>query len=188
MKSLFLSILFFIFSFSINANEFDYSSIDGLVSLGLSHGGETLASGGDAELTTAGMMYFSVGGTYTFSNGNIQLQAAYGYNWDDIDDFEFSESSVEFIPFYVINDRTRIGAGVINLLSPKYSDPFGGYDYNDAIGTVFEIDWRVDRTGWLGIRYVDAELEYETIDGIDVSGLNLTADGSYFMLIMNGIF
>ena len=168
------------FAYETNTNETNFKTF---VSMGLTVGGDDLATFSDgSSLTTGGLLYFSFGTTYTVPETDFQIQAALGYNFDDVaavnGDFGFSEMSFEIIPFYRVTEKTRIGFGLFNVLSAEFTSPFGNIDFDSTTGTVMEIDWKLSNRASLGVRYIDVELS--------VPGLTL--DGSYVGLMYYGHF
>jgi len=160
-----------------------------MYSVGLTGGGEKMAeTNTGSSLTTGGLMLFSIGTTYQFENPAFQIQAAFGYHFDELNadngSADFKRTYVELIPFYVM-DNIRVGMGVINVMSPEYSDPFGGIKFDDASGTVLEVNWRLGNRGWWGLRYADLTYEANSLDGIPVTG---SFDGSYFGVTLTGGF
>lgn len=168
------------FAYETNANDTNFKTF---VSMGLAIGGDDLATFTDGtSLTTAGLLYFSFGTTYMVPETDFQIQAALGYNFDNVEavsgSFGFSEMSFEIIPFYRMTEKTRIGFGLFNVLSAEFTTPFGDLDFDSTTGTVMEIDWKLNNRASWGVRYVDVELSVSS----------LTLDGSYVGFMYYGHF
>lgn len=178
-----LTFLFILLMSTVSFADENETNFKTFVSMGLAVGGEDLVLFSDGStLTTAGLLYFSFGTTYTIPDTDFQVQAALGYNFDDVSaingDFGFSEMSFEIIPFYRITEKTRIGFGLFNVLSAEFTSPIGNIDYDSAIGTVMEIDWKLSNRASWGLRYVD----------VDLTASGFVFDGSYVGLMYYGHF
>ena len=188
MKKNSLLILMFMLSFSAKAEQ----GFDFMYSLGLTFGGDKLAeTTTGSSLKSGGLFYMSVGTVYSVSP-DFQLQGSIAYHFDSISadngSADFDRTSLELIPFYVIDNDVRVGLGIIKVMSAEYSDPFDKLGFSDSTGLVAQIDWRFSRNSWWGIKYVDLEYDAETLNGFDVSFSGVTVDGSYFGLMYHGGF
>lgn len=164
-----------------------------LWSLGLTTGGETLAelnTGG--KLKSGGLIYFALGTVYQFSDSPYQLQASVGYHFDSLEadngNASFDRTFFEIIPFYKINESTRAGLGVTSILSADYSEPGIDVVFDNPVGLIAEVDWKLTDRSWWGLRYVNMEYAFESVNSVNVSAANLTIDGSYFGVMINGGF
>lgn len=189
MKKYYLGLLLSL-STSVNAAETGFNF---MYSLGLTTGGDTLAyttgPGGGSSLKSGGLFYLAVGTVYQFENPEYQLQATFGYHFDELTadngSADFERTFFEIVPFYVIDDDIRLGAGLVNTLGPTYSGLGDTYEFKDAAGPVLEINWRIKGAGWWGFRYVDLDYDADTINGAPATG---TIDGSYFGIMYHGGF
>jgi hypothetical protein len=185
-------ILFISLNASAADSEIDDSGFNFLFSLGLTSGGETLAeTTGGTTLKSGGLLYLSIGTVYKV-NANFQLQGAFGYHFDHISasdgSADFSRTFIELIPFFVIDDKARIGFGILNAMSPKYTDPYDEVEFSDASGVVVELDWHAAHKTWIGLRYAKLDYGISAVDGIDISSAGLSVDGSYYGLVLSGGF
>ena len=166
--------------------------LKGLFSAGFTLGGEDLATSTTGQsVTTAGFMYLSAGGLYNIQDTDFSIQAAVGYNYDSITasngTFSFSEKSFEIIPFYRVDEKMKIGIGLFNVLSARYSGT-SKVTFGSVSGPVVEMNWTLSSRASWGIRYVSIDLPYESFNGIDVSSSGITEDGSSFGIVYYGHF
>lgn len=186
-KALFSLLL--ILSFSVKAE----AGFDMMYSAGLTSGGDTLikatSSSGSTSLKAGGLIYLSIGSVYKFEDPRFQIQGSFGYHFDtlhaDNGTADFERVFFEIIPFYAFDDKIRLGVGIVNVFAPSYSDPFDKVEFDDAIGTVVEIDWRLSKNGWWGIRAVNLDYDATSINGFPAVG---TIDGNYLGLMVHGGF
>ena len=166
-----------------------------LLSGGLTSGGETLAElNTGTKLKAGGLIYLALGTVYQFADSKFQLQASVGYHFDTLDadngSADFNRTFIELIPFYQITDNIRAGIGITNILSADYSDPLLDLEFDTTTGLVAEIDWRLSKKLWWGIRYTDLEYIITDINGLNVGsgGDDFPIDGSYFGVMLNAGF
>jgi len=191
-KTLFVIVLVSVFS--VHAEVLDVNLVS---SVGMTFGGDTLASRTDGpEIEAGGMMYFAMGGVFKLSE-DIQLQTNFGYHYDSIEasngSAKFSRTFVELIPYYLLTPKTRFGVGVVNAFSPELEVTGDTFGYGNSLGIIGEVNWRFSRKAWWGFRYVNIEYTVNNYNGIsitnDVAVANgLVSDGSYFGLMLYGGF
>ena len=184
---LILGFLFLLISQSTVAENAGNSIIKGFSSFGLGLVGEDLVqTDGDSKLTTAGLLHLSYGALLKIPDSQFEIQTAVGFNYDELrvtqGKYSFTKWSVEAIPFYRINSRTRIGLGLFHVLSAELSGPESA-DFGGATGLAIEINWKTgNKKGW-GFRYIDIDLPIDRLNGSDVSAFGDTHDGSYFSVV-----
>ncbi|MCW8955708.1 MAG: hypothetical protein OQL09_02400 [Gammaproteobacteria bacterium] len=111
------------------------------------------------------------GNTLAERTDGVELEASEG-------SASFSRMFAEFIPYYMLPPRIRVGVGVVNTLSPEYSDPWDTFDFDNAFGMVSEVNWQHSRKAWWGVRYVSMEYTVNSYNGFSVSN-GPVIDGSY---------
>jgi len=135
-----------------------------LVEFGIHSGGDeiTLVSESNTviESTKAGSKYsFSIGGTKAFTD-NYEAQFSFGIKSDASYSTDNESSWVRYplnaMLFYHSEDL-RLGLGTTAHLFAKFkasgTTNNASTTYKDAIGALFEIDYRLDRQYYLGLRY-----------------------------------
>jgi len=188
MKKIFL-ILLFVFSSSLHAEE----GFKLVLSAGLTAGGEKLISTtSGSSLTSGGMILLSAGSVYSFADSGFQIQGAFGYHFDELTATDgsasFSRTTLEIIPFYQVTETARVGLGLIQVMSPSYSDPFDSMTFEDTTGFLVEVDWKTHGSSWWGIRYASIDYTVATLNGTDVSFAAIPIDGNYFGVIFHAGF
>jgi len=180
-------------SFSTFAATAEKDGFNYLVSVGLTTGGETLAelnTGG--KLKSGGLMYVSFGTLYEFPDNPFQIQASLGYHFDTLNadngTASFDRTFFEILPFYEVDSRTRVGLGIVRILSADYSDPFGDLGFENSTGIIAEVDWRLAKGIWWGVRYVDIEYVVNSINGINPGSAVRPIDGNYFGFMLDFAF
>jgi len=186
MKKVLIFLLFLLTQSAIAENNTAFN-IKGFSSFGIGLVGEDLVTTtDDSKLTTAGLLHLSYGALFRIPSSQIEIQTAVGFKYDELrvtsGKYSFQEWSVEAIPFYRINSRTRVGLGMLHVLSAELSGPESA-EFATATGLALEINWKTgNKTGW-GFRYVDIELPIDRVNGSDVSAFGDKLDGSYFSIV-----
>ena len=180
MKKLFL-ILLCVFSSSLHAEE----GFKLVLSAGITGGGDALATTTDGgSLNAGGMILLSAGSVYSFADSDFQIQGSVGYHFDELTasngSASFSRTTLEILPFYQINETVRAGLGLIQVMSPSYSDPLGSVAFDDTTGLVVEVDWKIHGSSWWGVRFAD--IDY------NVSSSGVPFDGNYFGVMFHAGF
>ena len=192
MKKMLVILLTFT-SISVSAADNGKDGFNILLSLGLTSGGDTLAelnTGG--KLKSGGLIYLALGTVYQFPESPYQIQPSFGYHFDTLDSdngsADFDRTFIEVIPFYKITETTRLGLGITNILSADYSEPGFDLEFDKPLGIIAEINWRLSGGSWWGLRYVDMEYTVESANGFNIAEADITIDGSYFGIMLNGVF
>lgn len=175
-------------SFSAFAEDNSMSNFKKYSAFALGVSGEDLiTTTGNDKLTTAGFLYLSWGVSYDIPDTDIELVSAVGFNYDSLEvvegKFSFKETSVEFVPYYRINNRLRIGLGLFHVISAEISGPIDPAKFANSTGTVLQIDWKTGNKGGWGLRHVDVDLAFEQFNGVNVSDSGVTIDGSYTAIV-----
>ena len=155
--------------------------ISPVVSMGLTHGGETIATYRmsylgdefDADVRLGGNFFLFAGARFFWPRTRLGVLAQGGAFAGGVGDYESSADltrwPVEAIGFYEAG-RVRLGAGVTRHINPKFQEKGIGdrrLDFEDATGTVYQAELLLGR--WtLGTRFVAIDYRYR--------GLTLDAD------------
>lgn len=139
-----------------------------LIELGVHTGGDdtTLVDDSDVviESTKAGGLYsLALGGTIDFTD-NIEAQLSFGIKSDGKSSSDSNASWVRYplnsMLFYR-SENFRLGLGVTAHLSPKHKVSGAinnaSNTYKDAIGSLVEIDYKINEVVFLGMRYTNIE-------------------------------
>lgn len=172
-----------------------------LLGLGLTFGGETLASvpftdGSTSSIRSGGLLYFK-GGVDWDINRNIALQGTFGYHGDWVSaengSMTFQRDFYEGLVFFKTFPRQRFGLGVRETFNAKVSSSgaarvyCGEMQYKNNTGFVFEYEW-INKRGPSGIgftiRYVNEKYKVSSIDGIPVAN-GQSFNGNHFGLGVN---
>jgi hypothetical protein len=177
MKSRFI----FVVSVLIIANFFTPTSYaKALLELGIHTGGDeiTLVDGSNnvIESTKAGKLYsFALGGTIDYTE-TIEAQFSFGIK-SDADYTSDDEASWVRYPLNAMlfyhGGNFRLGLGATAHFAPKFkvsgTTKNASDSYKDAIGALFEIDYRLNEQFYLGLRYTDIDYVREN-DGQSFNG------------------
>jgi len=148
---------------------------DVLIEFGIQSGGDEITLVSDTndviESTKAGGEYsFSVGGTKALTD-NIEAQLSLGVisdaNYTKDDEATWERYPLNAMLFYR-TENFRLGLGATAHFSPKFkvsgTTKNASTTYKDAIGALFEIDYRLNKDFHLGLRYTDIKYDSE-VDG-----------------------
>lgn len=120
---------------------------------------------------------FSVGTRFDIA-GNFDGVLALGYKNAGIvagdDNVDFTRRTLTGIGFYDFG-RVQLGLGLSQEMSPKLdlTDAGGGrYTFDDALGTLVQLDFEISEQFVLGLRHTAIEYEPEGVDGFSVDGDN----------------
>lgn len=185
-KTLILTLI--LSSFSATADD----GFNFMYSVGLTTGGDNLAQTNiGSSLKSGGLFYFAIGSVYQFTDSNFQLQGTIGYHFDSLDaengSADFDRFQIELIPFYKVSENFRVGLGITNVMSAEFTFLGDTIGFEDSVGIVAELNWRISNRNWWGIRYVDLDFTADSLNGFNISGLP-PLDGSYIGLMFNAGF
>jgi len=146
-----------------------------LFEIGVHTGGDEISLVDDSnaviESTKAGSLYsFALGGTIAFTD-NIEAQLSFGIESNANHTKENEASWVRYplngMLFYH-KDKFRLGLGATAHFSPKYkvsgATKNASSSYKDAIGGLFEIDYRLTEQLHVGLRYTNIQYVREDDD------------------------
>ncbi len=143
---------------------------------------------GHSETVRAGGLLLLGGGiAYQTLADNERLQTRLTFNWksdstSEADgEMDWNHFPLELIQFYE-GEKIAMGIGLTYHLAPslKGSGRLAYYDvdFENALGNVFELNYKLSKTGFVGFRYTSIEYEYSnsgnTVDG-STFGISLGA-------------
>jgi hypothetical protein len=159
------------------------SSARPVLGMGLSGGGDELASARYTDGTTAnihagGLLYFTAGVDYRFTPA-FSLQGTVNYHVDRANakngDLKFERFPIELIGYYQPNPSWRAGGGIRYTSSPKLSGSgfASGTDvsFDNTTSAVVEAEYFVNPTLGIKLRYVNETFKargYKDADGSHV--------------------
>lgn len=175
---------------TLGAGAANAVDVDAVVKGGFDFGGDTIVTApftnGDTETIKANEGFF-IGAGAAISNNARTVSAEITMSWKytgiaaENGDIEFTRFPVDALLFYNFS-KVRIGAGLTYHLNPEVegSDAgtafvgggTGSVAYDDSMGTLLQVDWRIAERLALGLRYTS--LEYDVPNGgasVDASGL-----------------
>jgi hypothetical protein len=137
-----------------------------LLGIGLSGGGDKLASGqyedgSTADVRAGGFVYLTAGIDYHICP-EFSLQGTINYHVDDASawngDLKFERFPVELIGYYQPNPVFRVGGGVRYTVSPKLSSngnaPEANASFRNTTSAVAEAEYFTDPNFGIKLRYV----------------------------------
>ncbi len=143
-----------------------YQPVRFLFGVGLSGGGDKLASGqyedGSAvDIRAGGLVYLTAGVDYHLIP-EFSLQGTINYHVDDQSawngDFRFERFPIELIGYYQPNPVFRVGGGVRYTVSPRLSSngnaPEANASYANTTSAVVEAEYFADPNTGIKLRYV----------------------------------
>ncbi len=170
----------------------NYKPLRFLVGLGLTAGGDTLATvqysdGGTDKLKAGGDVLFYAGADYRF-NDFFSLEGNVGYHLASTrlarnGDATFKRVPVEFLLHYYVSETVRFGAGARFVNSPEVkidfsNSPYVRQSFSSTVGQVIEAEYLAQPFG-LKLRYVNEKYKIDhTPVSIDVSHVGFLA--SYY--------
>lgn len=167
------------------------ADVDGVLKAGFDFGGDTLVTAlmdnGDTETIKANEGFFVGAGAAIFNDARtVSTEITLNWKFTGISaengDIEFTRFPVDALVFYNF-PKARLGAGVTYHLNPELegSDAgaafvgggTGSEKYDDALGVLVQVDWRIAEKVALGLRYTSLEYELPNsgAPAIDASGL-----------------
>lgn len=154
------------------------AEVDGVLKAGFDFGGESLTGdvlfeSGHTENLRANEGFFVGAGVALLNTPRtlgveITLNWKYGTVGADNGDVEFTRFPVDALLFYNF-PRARIAVGATYHLNPELdSDGLGAQyavktEFDDALGFMTQLDWRITQKVALGLRYT--VLDYEVANG-----------------------
>jgi hypothetical protein len=167
----------------VAAQDAGLSALRPLVGMGLTFGGDTLATvffddGDDQDIKAGQLVQFYVGAVYQ-AVPQFSVQATLGYHVDKSSgenaSLRFARYPLELLGHYHIDDKWSFGGGVRFVSKPKVAgsgDLSGlGGEFDDTTGVVVEGEYRIAPQLGLKLRYVSEEYK--------AAGVAEAADGSH---------
>ena len=175
---------------ALSAGVAQAADVDGVLKAGFDFGGDTIASApvdgeivdvkaNDGVFVGAGLAIFNTART-------VSTEITMSWKFTGIiaenGDIEFTRFPVDALVFYNFA-KARIGAGATYHLNPEVeaSDagvPYvgngtGSEKYDDALGFLVQVDWRIAEKVAIGLRYTSLEYELpnSSAAAVDASGL-----------------
>lgn len=148
------------------------SNAEVLLEIGIHTGGDEItlvdATNTVIESTNAGdKLSFALGGTKAITD-NFEGQFSFGIKSDSHHTVDDEASWVRYpvnAMLFFHNENLRLGLGATVHFSPKYkvsgNTNNASSSFKDAIGALFEIDYRLNQQFHLGLRYTDIKYERE---------------------------
>jgi hypothetical protein len=159
-----------------------------LVGMGLSGGGDELASasytnGTTINLHAGGLIYFTAGVDYHFTP-EFSLQGTVNYHVDRANanngDIKFERFPIELIGYYQPNPSWRVGGGVRYTTSPKLSSSgvASGLDisFDNTTSAVIETEYFTSPRVGFKLRYVNETFKARGYKDVDGSHVGLSAN------------
>ena len=139
-----------------------------MIQMGITGGGDTLETyqytdGSSSSISAGSLLEFGggieIGSVDSPFTGTVSLN----YHWDSTDsnaDYTatFTRWPVEFMGYYNPNRYFRMGIGARYVVGAQLQEDVGpSVDYNNTLGTVFEIGYKFSRHAVLSLRYVNEQ-------------------------------
>jgi hypothetical protein len=164
---------------------------------GLTAGGDTIATakytdGSSKNVNAGGLVQLGLGGSYQFENTPLALLLSANYHFHTAaasnGDITFSRFPIEVLGYYTGVERFRFGGGIRLVNSPEATIKINGTSekitFDNTIGYVGELGYKVSNVSWLNFRYVSEKYQGNThtfTDGTTASLKGTTpVNGSHF--------
>lgn len=193
MKTLLISAALATFALTASAQAQDTRPVRALVGLGLTFGGDKLATvgftDGSSESIRSGGLFTVYGGAEFRVSPVMAIQATVGYHADSTSaasngSLRFSRYPVNLLALYSLNDRVRLGGGVefVNSAKVAGSGELGDINvgFKNSTGLVLEGEYLF--TPRFGGKARVAAHEFES------KATGEKVDGSYVGLMLNYYF
>jgi hypothetical protein len=161
---------------SIQAQQRPGAEVRPFVAFGLTYGGDELESfdfsnGSTTTVKAGGLVDMRAGVDFVVS-GAFSMQASLGYHFDSANgsngDYTFSRVPFEFLGYYSVNERFRIGGGVRQSFDAQVdsSGVVGGLDSTFDAKTGFVIEGEYFPWQRFGIKFRAVTEKFEGKDGV----------------------
>ena len=154
-----------------------------VVSGGLTYGGDklvttTYSDGTTYDIRAGNLFQYGAGLLWQPPDQRFSVQGTVNYHSDrnnaENGSARFERTPIELLTFYNGIPNWRFGGGLRWSLNPKVSSHFDGVsdegiDFQDSLGSVIEIGYRVGRASWVSGRVVFEEYQPERISRNGVS-------------------
>jgi hypothetical protein len=193
MKSVVIGAALATLALTASAQGLDTRPVRPLVGIGLTFGGDKLASvdftdGSSESIRSGGLFTLYAGAEFRVSDV-MAIQATLGYHADSTSaasngSLRFSRYPLDLLALYRVNDRVRLGGGVEFVNSPKVagSGDLGNINvgFKNSTGLVLEGEYLF--TPKFGMKARVAAHEFES------KATGAKVDGDYFGLMLNYYF
>ena len=167
------------------------AEIDWYANVAFASGGDDLAKveveyyGGDTDdvdITAGGGFSLSGGGMFDLGEQtNWKGITTLGYKFDGVsgrdgDSAEFDRFVVDALAVYQF-PKVQFGAGVtyeFDLELDLKDINLGTTEFDNALGFIVQVDWRVTEMIMLGLRYTAIEYEASNINNVEIDGNNFS--------------
>jgi hypothetical protein len=193
MKTLVISAALATFALTASAQGQDNRAVRPLIGIGLTFGGDKLATAdftdGTSDTIRAGGLVTFYGGVEFRATDVLAVQATVGYHVDDTraasnGSIRFSRYPVDVLALFSINDKVRLGGGVEFVNSPKLtgSGAVGSFtvEFKNSVGLVLEGEYLFTRN--FGMKARAASHTFK------IKGSSEEVNGSYGGLMLNYYF
>lgn len=174
------------------APEADTRSVKFLLGLGVTGGGDTLATvtytdGSKQSITAGGLVFLKLGADWQI-NPDFSAQGTLGFHRDVSaarnGELKFERNFVEGLGFWHFLPKHRIGFGLRQTSGAKLSSSgaasVGNFEFNSSLGTVLEYEWMISRTGAVGygltLRLVSEKYSVKSANGAPASGPDINGN------------
>jgi Outer membrane protein beta-barrel domain len=128
------------------------SGLRGIVGLGLTGGGETIArvqwtNGDSTKLSSGGLIDFRGGAEYQIQGQPVAIELSIGYHFDKANGSNgsvgFTRFPLELIGHYALDEYWRLGLGLRKSLSTEYKDTVNGdtQKFTSSISPLVEAEY-----------------------------------------------
>jgi hypothetical protein len=176
----------------LSAQEANTRSTSFLLGMGLTVGGDKLASvsftdGTTKSLNAGGLFYFKAGADWQFQP-RWSFQGTFGIHGDSVNasngSLKFQRNFMEGLFHFDTTRTQRLGFGLRKTSSARFTSSgaasVGDIDFDSKAGVVVEYEWfhKQGPRGWgISLRYVNEKYTPSKVDGIPVTGPDV--DGSH---------
>jgi hypothetical protein len=193
MKTVLISAALATFALTASAQGQDKRAVRPLIGIGLTFGGDKLATAdftdGTSDTIRAGGLVTFYGGVEFRATEALAVQATVGYHVDDTraasnGSLRFSRYPVDVLALFSVNDKVRLGGGVEFVNSPKLAGrgAVGNFtvEFKNSAGLVLEGEYLFTRS--FGMKARAASHTFK------VQGSSEEVNGSYGGLMLNYYF
>jgi len=157
-------------------------TVRGVLGLGLTGGGDTLATvvytDGSTDSIKGGGLVHVYGGAEFRLGTQVTMQATVGYHVDETSggsdgSLRFSRYPIELLAHYHVTPQVKLGGGarIVNSAKIDSRGVLSGarFDFDSTVGAVIEGEWMVSPSIGLKLRYVSEKYK----------ALGVSADGNH---------
>jgi hypothetical protein len=132
---------------------------------------------------------FYLGGGLGISNAakTIETQVTLSWKYTSVSasnqDISWKRFPLDAIVFFRLSDRFRLGPGLTYQLSPelKYDGSLanGSVRFDDSLGAIVELDYRLTPNITFGMRYTSVDFKYQGMTAFKGDGIGLALNASF---------